>query len=345
MSAGRDARVASLRRLVDVARALVDAGGASRAPLVRDIAAATGLSVPNVELGLDRHLELSATPAELEALVRGARDACMVHVILSANVFVAPLRALLLARASTDRVTVRPSPRDPVLARAIVQAFADPSVALDEARDPSRVPDGEIHVYGRDETIRAVRAAARTGVRVVGHGAGLGVALAFAPDLPDLAAAIAEDVVPFDQRGCLSPRVVLVRGDAAAAERFGEQLSRALGALEARIPRGALTDDERAAARRWRDTLAFAGRVVEGSAHAVGVGPLGVPPPGRHVHVTPVQGAPEAAEALAPIAPWVVALGSDDLAAARAVAPAHARLSALGRMQRPPLDGPVDRRA
>ena len=36
---------------------------------------------------------------------------------------------------------------------------------------------GAIHVYGRDETIAAVRAAARPGVVVRGHGAGLGVAL------------------------------------------------------------------------------------------------------------------------------------------------------------------------
>jgi hypothetical protein len=42
---------------------------------------------------------------------------------------------------------------------------------------------------------------------------------------------------------------------------------------------------------------------------------------------------------------FVVAIGSDDPQAAAAIAPEHARVSPLGRMQLPPLDGPVDRRA
>ncbi len=40
----------------------------------------------------------------------------------------------------------------------------------------------------------------------------------------------------------------------------------------------------------------------------------------------------------------IVAVGTDDPAAHGAIAPPHARVSALGEMQRPKFDGPVDRR-
>jgi hypothetical protein len=52
----------------------------------------------------------------------------------------------------------------------------------------------------------------------------------------------------------------------------------------------------------------------------------------------------DAAKLLAPLAKGVVVIGSDDTTAARALAPAWARLAPLGAMQRPPLDGPVDLR-
>jgi hypothetical protein len=51
----------------------------------------------------------------------------------------------------------------------------------------------------------------------------------------------------------------------------------------------------------------------------------------------------EAADALAPMAPYVVAAGSDDVLAAQRLVPSG-RVSSLGQMQHPPLDGPVDRR-
>jgi hypothetical protein len=52
----------------------------------------------------------------------------------------------------------------------------------------------------------------------------------------------------------------------------------------------------------------------------------------------------EAAGALAPLGRFLVALGSDDPPRLLGLGPGGVRLSALGRMQTPPLDGPVDRR-
>jgi len=318
--------------------------------LVARLVRSTGLSAEGVRFALERSLELDATDAEVAALVAHATRAPAVHVVLSANVFTAPLRAIALARASSDAVTVRPSTREPVFAAALVAAAADPSVTLAESRDVGDVASGEIHVYGRDETIVAVRRAARPAVVVRGHGTGLGVALVLAGDgLDEAARAIAEDVVAFDQRGCLSPRIVLTLGDAARAGELGRALHRALEELGRSVPRGELDVAERRDAARYAETMAFAGHVHRAERHLVGVateaGPLLVPPPGRHVHIVAVSDVAGAQRLLGPIHPHIVAVGTGDADAVRSVVGQRVRVSPLGWMQRPRLDGPVDLRA
>ncbi len=342
MSRTVDERLRDVRGWVEAARAV----HAHRARHVAAIAASTGLSPEGVELGFDC-LERAATPEELRALVASAGDAPSVHVILSANVFVAPLRAIAIARAASVRVTVRPSSRDPTLAAALVAAAGDPAVSIATDRGLPAGAD-RIDVYGRDETIARVRSLARPGVVVRGHGAGLGVAFV-ADEWERAAEALAADVAAFDQRGCLSPRVAFVLGSMAQGEAFAVALHERLAALGSRVPRGALTPDERSEVVRWRDTLAFAGRVWGGADHAVALAaaelPLAVPPAGRHVLVVPVASAAEARDRLAPIARSVVTVGSRGSKPPVAIAPPHARLARLGRMQRPPLDGPVDKRS
>jgi hypothetical protein len=334
-----------VRTWLDASRRVYD----ERARLSADIARATGLSPEGVALGFES-LEREATDEQLRTLVAAAGDATRVHVVLSANVFVTPLRALALARAATGRVTVRPSPRDPVLAYALVEAAGDPAVELVDDRDVATVEAGEIHVYGRDETVAAVQARARPSVTVRGHGAGMGVAfVSCGARLENAAPSVAADVVAFDQRGCLSPRVVLVEGDDARAEAFAEALHEALSSWDDRVPRGALWPDEIAAAVRWRDAISFAGCVWAGQGHLVGHtptgAPLALPPGGRHVLVSAALSQQDAATQLAPFARYVVAVGTDTPAEVARFAPRHARVSELGRMQRPALDGPVDRRA
>lgn len=170
--------------------------------------------------------------------------------------------------------------------------------------------------------------------------------------LPEPAArALALDAAAFDQRGCLSPRVALVQGDAASARAFAVALHVELEALDVRVPRGTLDPDERADAVRWRDATVFAGELWSGTGHAVGLLPfapagvaLALPPTGRHVLVVAVANLAEARRVIAPLAPLIVTVGTDDVARAATVTPAHARTAELGRMQRPALDGPVDRR-
>jgi hypothetical protein len=328
--------VLALRRLLDAAARV-----ARDASLVGKLVSSTGLSRENVILGLSRHLE-TATDAELEALLAGVTETPSVHVVLSASVFVAPLRAIALALAATSRVTVKPSRREPHFARALVCELADPRVSLAPDLQPEDVPEGEIHVYGRNDTIARVRERAREGVTVRGHGAGMGIALV-TKDLASAAHALASDIVPFEQRGCLSPKVVFVVGSDGTD--FARLLFDALEERAKTIPRGALDPGERQDLAWWAGAMEYAGVLHRGASCAVGVlADAMVPPSGRHVQVRPLATAEDLPKALGRDARFVVAVGSDALDVARGVGPAHARVSALGMMQRPPLDGPVDRR-
>ena len=341
-------RIADVRRLQKAARKVIDDRGA----LVAAVVDSTGLSPEGVELGLTKHVEVEASDAELALLVERAGDLPRVAVVLSANVFVGALRAIALARAASDDVVVRPSRRDPAFARALVdaaRALGDARVRIDEGLDVASIEDGEIHVYGRDETIAEMRSRARPAARVRGHGSGMGVAwISERADLEKAARGLADDVVVFDQRGCLSPRIVLVHGDEARAASFGDALHGELERLDVAVPRGAVPADERAAAGRYVATMTYACRVLVGAQHAIGIAPPGaplvLPPPYRHVHVAACGSLEDAKKALAPLAKGIVTLGTDDAASAGVLAPAWARIAALGRMQRPPLDGPVDLR-
>jgi acyl-CoA reductase-like NAD-dependent aldehyde dehydrogenase len=255
-------------------------------------------------------------------------------------------RAVALARAAAPRVIVRPSSREPVFARVLVEALGDAAITLVSTLDLAAITEGEVHVYGRDATIAEVRAAVRPSIRVRGHGAGMGIACIGRNDALEAAAtALVRDVVPFDQRGCLSPRVAFVLGDVRRARRFARHVHDALIAAERTTPRGALDPQEREELTWYTETVSFGGELHEGKAHAVGVGEqLLLPPPGRHVHVMNVDDAIALKETLAPVASAIAAVGYDDRSLALALPP-HARQSALGRMQHPPFDGPVDRRS
>ncbi|HWL85819.1 MAG TPA: acyl-CoA reductase [Polyangiaceae bacterium] len=330
-----------VQRILDAARSVVE----RRAGLVSALVESTGLHREGVEHALLHCLETSATERELDRLVATAGDAPHVHVILSANVFVAALRAIALARAAARRVTVRPSSRDPVFAEHLVRAIADPAIEIVPDALP-RMDEGEIHVYGRDETIARVRASAPPGVVVRGHGAGMGVACISSGDIARAADNLADDVVPFDQRGCLSPRVAFVVGELIRARDFAEKMHASLAARQRTIPRGELSDVERAEARRYADTLSFSGVLHEGEGHKVGVAShLVVPPSGRHVHVVPVATMDALVASLALLERSIVAIGASDTTQLPSGLPPRARVSGLGVMQRPPLDGPVDQRS
>ena len=351
MSSSGRARV---ERLLELSRALL---GEQRQALSERWHATTGLSAEGVAWALDHCLERAPSAAEIAALVATVPSARRAHVILPAQVFVAAQRAIALALASAPQVFVRPSRRDPVLA----QALAARGQGLFECvAELSVQPGDHVWAYGADLTLSALRAQLPAGAVLHAHGSGFGVAvveLTQAARLKDAARAIAEDVLCFDQRGCLSPRLVLALGQESQAHSFADTLAAALVEAGRRVPRGALSADERAEESWYRQCLACFAPILDSGHGSVsvralelslaasqGLAALLLPPAGRHLQIVPVE---RLDPALRGLERWLTSVGcaTPELEArARALLP-RARVVPLGRMQSPAFDGPVDLRA
>lgn len=344
---------ARVRKLVSVARRITDPADALGIEARRVLPRATGLSSEGVNLALEGYLETHPSDEEVAALVGSVDEAPRAHVLLSANVFVAAHRAIALGLAASASVFVRPSRREPEMTR-LLHAGAPELFRVVDALAPS--PGDHAFVYGTDETIAAVREEFGPEVSLHAHGSGLGVVVADVSGasrkaLCEAAASIAEDVVVFDQRGCLSPRVVFAVGappGTEGARLLAEELALALERAEARVPRGPLRADEVGAVVRYRETMRYAGETFPAGAGLVGLalegGPVVVPPVGRHVHVMVATDLASSLAQLAGLVVTVATFGPPELGRrVRAFLPT-ARLSPLGCMQRPFFDGPVDRR-
>lgn len=324
------------------ARALIDAANAIAGdPALRAaLVTGTGLSAEGVALALDEHLELTPSADEWARLAEARLpkvDSCT--VVLSANVFTAALRALVVAALHADRVLVRTSRREPVFAPRLVQTARMQGarwLELDASREPPHT--NAVHVYGRTETVETIRARLAPETHLYAHGPGFAAAFATSPEH---AAAIARDIVPFDQRGCLSPRLTLFAGDVAEFNAFCTELSEQLRTWERRVPRGLL--EEGAEWARYRATWQMSDALVlEGPTHLV-VGTTrelcALAPSGRAMHVVAVRSWAHARALLTPFAPHLTAIAG----APEAPFP-RVRAAKLGELQRPPLDGPVDLR-
>ncbi len=341
------------RRVLEVlrtARRFVDPVDPLGALARRELPRETHLSPAGVALALEHHLERSVSHEDLLALLASVEVAPRVHVVLSSNVFVAAVRAIALATASAPQVFVRPSRRAPWFATQLVEALdASLQISLVDALDP--LPGDVVHGYGHDSTLDALRSALGPTFPLWGHGAGLGVALLDSEGSLDLAAErLAQDIIPFDQRGCLSPRVVVTLGELSRGEQCAQALASALERWGEKVPLGAMSDAERADRRRFLDTSAALGRAWEADSFAIAltdssVSPLLCDAP-RCVHVLSVPNEREFMSTLTPLTPWITCVGgSPRLLKERATELFPlARKAQLGEMQRPPLDGPVDLR-
>jgi hypothetical protein len=355
MDAPDPSTLARLDALLAIARRIADPKDPLGVEARAELGATTGGSREGIDLALREHLEIDPSAEEIASLVASASSrAHRCHVVLSSTVSVGALRAIALGIAAAPTVLVKPSRRDPALARLFVRELAT-SDAFRHAGGRIRIEptvDAEasdvVHAYGSDETLVALGRSLPTGVRLEGHGTGFGIALVGPRDpIDEVAAALARDVVIFDQRGCLSPRLVVVDGP-ERARTFAEALFRALGATG--VPRGRLTQDDAADIRRYVELMRGVGEVWSSDDGVVGLDvepeSTWIGPACRVVHVmaaTPSR----TLELLAPVARHVTTVGhllDDDLARAVLAACPGARSARPGRMQHPPFDGPVDRR-
>jgi Acyl-CoA reductase (LuxC) len=274
----------------------------------------------------------------LRALVSSARAGERVAVTLAATVAVAPLRAIALPwLAGASRVDVRGSSKQRGLVDATVRAFGADAISVVDAPD---VEADTLIAYGRDETL-ARFADTTSAARFEGYGHGFGVA--YVSDEGHPVEGTALDVALHDQRGCLSPQIVFVRGDATA---FARALHEALSAIEAILPRGALDVGEGAAVMQWQGAAAVrCAWSRRGRSHFVGAvdEPAWVPSPGmRNVLVCRVSGVDEARALLGDEQRFLTCVGVTGSGDAwRATG---ARVVPAGTMQDPELDGPEDPR-
>ncbi len=321
---------ARVQRLLQCARDLY----ACRAGLQAELVSSTGLSAQGVEAAWRYSFEQQVSDAELAHFLASVRPASEVLVVLSAHVLTASLRALALALAASSRVRVLPSRRDPVLARELVREWNGPELQLAADWPRSFAQGASVHAYGSDGSLRAIRARLPEHVELWGHGTGFAVAYVQSATL-ESARALALDIALFDQRGCMSPRVVW----SAEPLAFGARLSEAMLGIGCEIPRGMLSSGEKSDHEGFRAAAEFVDAcwIHEGGIVAVGAKPV-LPPAGRMVHVVPLDASlPEAWRS------YLTQVVCDG--AAPSWMPAHARLAKPGNAQSPPFDGPVDKRS
>jgi hypothetical protein len=281
------------------------------------------------------------------------------------------LPALVTALLAKSAVVMKPAAGEPVLAALVARSLAELDPDLGACIAAAYWPGGTadldgvilsradvVIVEGSDETVAAVRAAARG--RILGFGRRVSLAVVAreaTQDIERIAAAIARDVSLYDQQGCLSPQVVYVEtGGAASPTEVAESIGEALITVAGEIPRGILTPAEHAAVRGFREEAEW--RAVAGKDTRVFGDPSDTGPTAlyeadptfeptclnRTVRVKPLTRLEDLPAHLGPWAHLVEAIGAEGsqtrirtLALALAKSSTTSRICPLGQMQTPPL--------
>lgn len=349
------------RPLRETAAALAAAADRFRADaeLARALPAAAALSPAMVRAVLP----LMAEPFDVDALVSlHAREATagapptLVAAVLASNVpglALPPIAHALLAGAA---VLVKSGRADALSAPAFQRALAavDPELAATVvtaawAGGTTAVEDAVLAradvvvASGADATMAAL--ARRYGPAVIAHGSRTSLAVVSSRATADEIAALALDVVRYEQRGCLSPHAVFVLGDPGA---LAPPLRSALDRLARELPPPPQSTADRAAHRLALEEARFAGAVVLEGGGTVIVDPRPSAVEGIGRRTVRLHGIARPAEVLDAIPPGAIeCVGtSQDVALdveglrRRGVA----RVCPVGRMQRPRIDWPRGQR-
>jgi hypothetical protein len=241
---------------------------------------------------------------------------------------------------------------DPEAADALAVAYWSGGDALLE--DAALASADRVVVYGGDEAVGSVRRRTPPATTLVEYRHRVGIVVAGVAnrgerELHALAAAVADSVVPYEQRGCVSPVRVHAVGSRDDAVRFGAGLAAEMERRSATMP-GVRSHEESAAAQQLVGSLELrraAGEAVDlwaGRGWVVAVEPSGEPfAGGRVVMVRPTPSVDEAVSALKRWAGRLQAVGTAGLDAsaeariANAAASAGAsRVGPVGSMAYPP---------
>ncbi len=285
--------VAEIVEILDRAIGLwLEAGSPWLDAASRRIAAATPYSEAMVRLGITRLLEGCRKDALLALLVTELGDPAVLDTfrprpgtrgshralgpavtthIFSGNVPGLPAISLIHGLLVKSACLGKPASEEPVFPALFARSLAavDPKLAAsvailpwaggDIAVEAAAFAASEVVIaYGSDAAIESIRARVPPGVRFVGHGHRLSLAvigretLAY-DSVESLAERLAYDVSLFDQQGCVSPHVVYVeRGGTIAPQEFAESLAQAMAAFERDMPRGRLSVEETSAIQQAR---------------------------------------------------------------------------------------------
>lgn len=273
----------------------LEAGSPWLAAASRRIAAATPYSQAMIRLGITRLLGgcrkdalLTLLQAELgdpgvldafrprpggRGSHRAVGPALTTH-IFSGNVPGLPAVSLIHGLLVKSACLGKPASEEPVFPALFARSVAavDPELAAclailpwsggDAAVEAAAFAASEAVVaYGNDAAVESIRARVPPGVRFLGHGHRLSLAVIGREALASgsvapLAERLAYDVSVFDQQGCVSPHLIYVeRGGAIAPQEFAESLALAMAAFERDMPRGKLTTEETAAIQQVRSEV------------------------------------------------------------------------------------------
>ena len=322
--------------------------------------------------------EGAATGAEPGRHIRAAGPAVTLHLGAGSvpGVTVTSMIRVLLVRSA---VLVKPGAGDIALtvrfARLLHRADSRLARAVAVQYWPGGSPGWEgwergllraadqVVVYGGDATIEAVRARAPATTRLVEHPNRIGVAIvdsraapgpagadpppgdATVPGSDSLgraARATARAAALFEQRGCVSTHLVLLRGGKAAARDFCAELAAGLAALEAELPPDPPTAGQLSAQHQLRGRMAMKGASLWPDAPggwSVVLAPADAfePTGGRTVWVVPVDRLAKCREVLAPMSPVLQTIGLAGIGLDRAARLAE-DLFAIGATRIVPVD-------
>jgi hypothetical protein len=299
-----------------------------------------------------------AALCELHARESGHGEApALVVSVLASNVPALALPAIAHACLAGAAIVVKSGRADTVSAPAFRHALeaVDPLLAATvvAAAWPGGTAEVEDAILPRADVVVATGADAtvaglvrRYGAKVLAHGSRTSLAVLGNEPGDDEIEALAWDVVRYEQRGCLSPHALLVRGAAATV---AARLLAALERLARTLPAPAAATEARAAHRLALEAARFAGATVlegDGGTVVVDPEPRVVDEIGRRtVRVRAIDRADDVVHAFAPGTVECIGIGRGVALDAEALRTRGvARVCPVGRMQRPRIDWPRGQR-
>ncbi|HTW85658.1 MAG TPA: acyl-CoA reductase [Candidatus Sulfotelmatobacter sp.] len=370
--------------VADAAERWADADFAPRVRATRAIVDRLGYSEPVVDYALDR-LFFGITRASLEATIvaelgslaaldgpvarhgtpsgwaRGVDRAVIVSSDTTIGVALVP--AVFALCAKCDLVV---KDRSDALVAAFFASLAEEHPAFAHAALARSWSGGEdpgedalfaradvVVAFGRDQTLRAIRARSGVQTRFVPFGHRISVGRLHAAEVAAadeaLLAGIARDALLYDGEGCLSLHALFVEADDVELTEFAVRLAAACERVAVEFPAGRIDAARGARAAAYRQLAAFRAASGRGAvlraadATIVAEAPLDDPLPlvARTLPIYRGDDATLAAYVAAQRLP-VQALGVahvDDAAIALAARLGAVRAAALGTMQDPPLAG------